>query len=87
MVQVVSTFNQKALLLHDYDFYVLYFNYFKDKDMQSQFDPPDVALNRKNFAPLQEVIAEDLKNRLEDDEFYSTAKNPFEGYGGPSVNA
>ena len=38
--------------MHDYDFYALFFNYFKDKDMQAQFDPPDVALNRANFASL-----------------------------------
>ena len=57
IVQVVSTFHQKALLLHEYDFYVLFFNYFKDKDMTAQFDPPEIAQNRTVFAPLQDVIA------------------------------
>lgn len=33
ILQVVRVFTEKAPLLHDYDFYCLYFNYFKDKDM------------------------------------------------------
>jgi len=45
-------FKEKAPLLHNYDFYVLFFNYFKDKDLQAQFDPPDVAINRTSFAAL-----------------------------------
>ena len=35
VLQVVKMFKEKAPLMHDYDFYVLFFNYYKEKDLQA----------------------------------------------------
>lgn len=50
-------FKEKAPLMHEYDFFVLLFNYYKDKDLSGYFDPPEVGVNRTNFPHLQDVIA------------------------------
>ena len=52
ILQVVNVFKEKAPLMHDYDFYVLFFNYFKEKDMAAYFDSPDLATNRTCFKIL-----------------------------------
>jgi hypothetical protein len=33
ILQVVKIFKERALLMHEYDLYVLLFNYFKEKDL------------------------------------------------------
>jgi len=68
ILQVVKMFKEKAPLMHDYDFYVLHFNYYKDKDMAGAFDPPDVAVNRTNFPHMQDVLAAVLKKKLKFEE-------------------
>lgn len=64
ILQVVKLFKEKGPLMHDYDFYVLHFNYYKEQDMQGAFDPPEVAVNRTCFPHMQDVIASALKKKL-----------------------
>eukprot|EP00347_Sterkiella_histriomuscorum_P021263 403334621 len=68
VLQLVSMFKEKAPLIHEYDFFVLLFNHYKDKDLGGYFDPPDVGVNRTNFPHIQDVIAGQLKKRLENED-------------------
>ncbi|CDW76254.1 UNKNOWN [Stylonychia lemnae] len=68
VLQIVTLFREKAPLMHEYDFFMLLFEYNKDKDLAGIFDPPDVGINRTNFPHLQEVIAGSLRKRLEKEE-------------------
>jgi len=58
-------FKEKSPLMHEYDFYVLFFNYYKEQDMSASFDPPDVAVNRTCFPHIQDVVATSLRKRIE----------------------
>jgi len=51
--------------MHDYDFYVMLFNYYKEKDVTAAFDGETVAQDRRVFPNLQEVHADTLKKELE----------------------
>ena len=52
ILQVVKMFKEKAPLMHDYDFYCLFFQYNKDKDVSAAFTSPEIAVNRTNFPSL-----------------------------------
>ena len=57
--EFIRTFKEKSLLMHEYDFYLNLFDYYKDKDIH-QVDPMQSARtheNKKQFPNLQNVIS------------------------------
>ena len=75
VLQVAKLVREKAPLMHDYDFFVLHFNYYKDKDLSGAFDPPDVGVNRTCFPHMQDVVAAQLQKKLKKEE----QKKPMNG--------
>ena len=67
MADFVILFKEKSLLMHEYDFYLSLFDYYKDKNTH-QVDPIQSARNdeaKLQFPHLQDVIAAGLKARLQ----------------------
>jgi hypothetical protein len=67
MADLVMTFKEKSLLMHEYDFYLSLFDYYKDKNTH-QVDPIQSARTdeaKLQFPHLQNVVAAGLKTRLQ----------------------
>lgn len=67
IIEFVGCFKERALLMHEYDFYVSLFNYHKGKDFSSAFEPPQIVRDRTIYPNLQDVISDTLRKKIEND--------------------
>ena len=61
IAQFVSVFLERALEINDYDFYLLLFNHYKDKNTKSSIGHSEqIELIKQSMPSLQNVMAENL---------------------------